>query len=39
MTIKESEGTQFDPEVAEAFLNVLENHLDKIKEIKRQFPG
>ena len=38
-TIKESEGTQFDPEVAEAFLNVLENHLDKIKEIKRQFPG
>lgn len=38
-TIKKCEGSQFDPEVAEAFLRVLENKFDKIKEIKKKFPG
>ncbi len=38
-TIKKCRGTQFDPEIADAFLNVLENKFDKIKEIKQKFPG
>ncbi len=29
---------QFDPEVADAFLNLLNNKFDKIKEIKDKYP-
>ena len=38
-TIRKCKGSQFDPEVAEAFLRVLDNKFDKIKEIKIKFPG
>ena len=38
-TIRKCKGTQFDPEVADAFLRVLDNKFDKIKEIKTKFPG
>lgn len=31
-------GTQFDPEVADAFVNILENKFDKIVEIKKKYP-
>ena len=33
--IKRCSGTQFDPYVAETFLNILENNYDKIEEIKK----
>lgn len=36
--IKEGAGTQFDPEVANVMLNILENKLDKINEIRTKFP-
>ncbi len=36
--IKEGIGTQFDPEVAKVMLNILENKLDKINEIRNKFP-
>lgn len=32
-------GTQFDPEVANAFINILDNKFDKIKEIRQKFPS
>ncbi|MCR5186591.1 MAG: HD domain-containing protein [Clostridia bacterium] len=38
-TIRKCKGSQFDPEVADAFLRVLDNKFDKIKEIKTKFPG
>lgn len=33
--IKRCSGSQFDPYVAEVFLNILENNYDKIEEIKK----
>ena len=36
--IKEGTRTQFDPEVANVMLNILENKLDKINEIRAKFP-
>ena len=36
--ISEGSGTQFDPEVANVMLNILENKLDKINEIRAKFP-
>ena len=30
-------GTQFDPEIANVFLSLLENEFDKIKEIQEKF--
>lgn len=36
--IKEGIGTQFDPEAANVMLNILENKLDKINEIRAKFP-
>lgn len=36
--IQEGSGTQFDPEVAKVMLNILENKLDKINEIRNKFP-
>ena len=35
--IKKCEGTQFDPQIAEAFLDILENHFEKIKEIQEKY--
>ena len=36
--IREGAGTQFDPEVANVMLNILENKIDKINEIRNKFP-
>ena len=38
-TIVNNISIQFDPEVAEAFIRILDNKFDKIKEIKMKFPG
>lgn len=35
--IKKCEGTQFDPQLAEVFLEILENDFDKIKEIQDKY--
>ena len=35
--IKRCEGTQFDPQIAEVFLNILNNEFDKIKEIQKKY--
>ena len=32
-------GTQFDPEVAQAFINILDNKFEKIREIQEKFPS
>ncbi len=37
-TIKKYKGKQFDPEVADAFLNILNNKYEKIQEIKDRYP-
>ena len=34
--IKRCEGTQFDPQIAEAFLDILEHDFDKIKDIQER---
>ena len=35
--IKRCEGTQFDPQIAEVFLDILNNDFDKIKEIQEKY--
>ncbi len=35
--IKRCEGTQFDPQIAEVFLDILNNEFDKIKEIQEKY--
>ena len=35
--IKKCSGTQFDPKIAEAFLDILENNYDKIEEIQDKY--
>ena len=35
--IKRCEGTQFDPQIAEVFLDILNNNFDKIKEIQEKY--
>ena len=35
--IKRCEGTQFDPQIADCFLDILKNDFDKIKEIQEKF--
>lgn len=35
--ISKNRGTQFDPRVADTFLNILENDYDKIKDIENRF--
>lgn len=35
--IKRCEGTQFDPQVAEAFLEILNNNYEKIQEIQNKY--
>ena len=34
---KKCSGTQFDPQIANVFLDILENDFDKIKEIQDKF--
>ncbi len=36
--IKKCSGTQFDPEIAQTFINILENEYEKIEEIQKKFP-
>lgn len=35
--IRRCKGTQFDPAIADVFLDILENNYDKIKEIQEQY--
>ena len=35
--IKRCEGTKFDPQIAEVFLDILNNEFDKIKEIQEKY--
>ena len=37
--IRQCSGTQFDPEVANVFLNILENKYEKIEEIMEKYPS
>ena len=37
--IKQGAGSQFDPEVANKFLDILENKYEKIEEIMNKFPS
>ena len=36
--IKNCSGTQFDPDIAKVFVEILENDYDKIQEIQKKFP-
>ena len=35
--INKNKGTQFDPQIADTFLNILENHYDEIKAIQDKY--
>lgn len=35
--IERCSGTQFDPEIAKVFLDILNNHYDEVNEIQEQF--
>ena len=35
--IESCSGTQFDPEIAKVFLDILNNHYDEVNEIQEQF--
>jgi HD-GYP domain-containing protein (c-di-GMP phosphodiesterase class II) len=37
--IKRVSGTQFDPDIAKVFLDIIENDYDKIERIKEEFKG
>lgn len=37
--IEKCSGSQFDPEIASAFINILDNKFDKIKEIRIKYPS
>ena len=37
--IKRVSGTQFDPDIAKVFLDIIENDYDKIESIKEEFKG
>ena len=37
--IRQCSGSQFDPEIANAFLNILENKFEKIEEIMNKYPS
>ena len=36
---RKNKGTQFDPELADLFLDILENHFDEIKDIQEKYLG
>ena len=35
--IKRCKGTQFDPQIAEAFLDILENNFEEIQKIQEKY--
>ena len=35
--IEENKGTQFDPKIADTFLDILNNHYDQIEEIRNKY--
>ena len=35
--IEKNKGTQFDPQIADTFLNILNNHYDQIEEIRNKY--
>ena len=35
--LSKCKGTQFDPSIADVFLNILNNHYDKIEEIQNKY--
>ena len=35
--IEKNKGTQFDPEIADVFLDILKNDYDKIEEIRNKY--
>ncbi len=35
--LEKNKGTQFDPKIADIFLDIIKNHYDKIEEIQNQF--
>lgn len=35
--IERNKGTQFDPKIADVFLNILDNHYDQIQEIQEKY--
>ena len=35
--IEKNKGTQFDPEIAETFLDILKNNYSKIEEIRKKY--
>ena len=35
--IEKCSGTQFDPKIAEVFLDILKNHYEKIEEIQNKY--
>ena len=37
--IADCSGTQFDPQIAKTFLDILENHYDEIQKIQEDFPA
>lgn len=37
--IRKNSGTQFDPEIADMFLNILENHYDEVQAIQDKYRG
>ena len=36
--IEKNKGTQFDPKIADVYLDILNNHYDEIEEIRNTFP-
>ena len=36
--IEKNKGTQFDPKIADVFLDILNNHYDEVEEIRNTFP-
>ncbi len=37
--IEKNRGTQFDPKIADVFLEILNNHYEEVEEIRKQFPA
>ena len=34
-----NKGTQFDPDITDVFLDILNNHFDEIQEIQEKYTG
>lgn len=37
--LEKGRGTQFDPQIADAFLDIIKNHYDEIKKIEEKYPS